>query len=179
MVCGEKANRMATSTVWGKSGMMIGMHLCLTHEEESQKQSILLNYLSNHLGGIVMFSNMRPLTTEEMLEQTCEILKVNFKCTIMKVVGETVTARRQSGITVVIRHQSPSNYAYIIMTPEGKQLSRIDSADHHKIPYGPDHVHSDLRKYTKNVVETSFTYGHIGLDMKLLLKLIQEAEDKL
>ncbi len=67
--------------------MMIGMQLCLTHEEESQKQSILLNYLSNHLGGIVMFSNMRPLTTEEMLEQTCEILKVNFKCTIMKVVG--------------------------------------------------------------------------------------------
>jgi hypothetical protein len=34
-----------------------------------------------------------------------------------------------------------------------------------------------VRKYTKNVVETSFTYGHIGLDMKLLLKLIQEAED--
>ncbi len=96
--------------------MMIGMQLCLTHEEESQKQSILLNYLSNHLGGIVMFSNMRPLTTEEMLEQTCEILKVNFKCTIMKVVGETVTARRQSGITVVIRHQSPSNYAHIIIT---------------------------------------------------------------
>ena len=78
-----------------------------------------------------------------------------------------------------IRHQSPSNYAYIIMSPEGKQLSRVDSADHHKIPYGPDHVHSDLRKSTKNVVETSFTYGHIGLDMKLLLKLIQEAEDKL
>ncbi|MDH8302692.1 hypothetical protein QIG65_26580, partial [Klebsiella pneumoniae] len=68
LVCGEKADRMATSTVWGKSGMMIGMQLCLTHEEESQKQSILLNYLSNHLGGIVMFSNMRPLTTEEMLE---------------------------------------------------------------------------------------------------------------
>lgn len=103
--------------------MMIGMQLCLTHEEESQKQSILLNYLSNHLGGKVMFSNMRPLTTEEMLEQTCEILKVNFNCTIMKVVGETVTARRPSGITVVIRHQSPSNYAYIIMTSEGKQLS--------------------------------------------------------
>ncbi|MDH8147515.1 hypothetical protein QIG09_25650, partial [Klebsiella pneumoniae] len=102
-----------------------------------------------------------------------------FKCTIMKVVGETVTARRQSGITVVIRHQSPSNYAHIIITPEGKQLSRVDSADHHKIPYGPDHVHSDLRKSTKNIVETSFTYGHIGLDMKLLLKLIQEAEDKL
>ncbi|MEP9089451.1 hypothetical protein [Enterobacter cloacae] len=179
LVCGEKADRMATSTVWGKSGMMIGMQLCLTHEEESQKQSILLNYLSNHLGGIVMFSNMRPLTTEEMLEQTCEILKVNFNCTIMKVVGETVTARRPSGITVVIRHQSPSNYAYIIMTSEGKQLSRVDSADHHQVPYGPDHVHFDLRKSTKNVVETSFTYGHICLDMKLLSKLIQEAENKL
>lgn len=179
LVCGEKTDRMATSTVWGKSGMMIGMQLCLTHEAESQKQSILLNYLSKHLGGIVMFSNMSPQTTEEMLEQTCEILKVNFKCTIVKVEGETVTARRQSGITVVIRHQSPSNYAYIILAPDGKQLSRVDSADHHKVPYGPDHVHFDLRKSTKNVVEASFTYGNVGLDMKLLLKLIQEAEDKL
>lgn len=81
-----------------------------------------------------MFSNIRPQTTEEMLEQICEILRVNFKCTIVKVKGETVTARRQSGITVVIRHQSPSNYAYIILVSDGKQLSRVNAADHHKVP---------------------------------------------
>ncbi len=28
----------------------------------------------------------------------------------------------------------------------------------------------------KNIVETSFTYGDVGLDIKLLLKLVQEAE---
>ncbi|CDH33627.1 DUF6516 family protein [Xenorhabdus bovienii] len=179
LVCGEKTDRMATSTVWGKSGMIIGMQLCLTHEAESQKQSTLLNYLTKHLGGTVMFSNMRPRTTEEKLEQTCEALKVNLKCTIVKVEEKTVTARRQSGITVIIRQHSLSNYAYNILSPEGKQLSRVDSANHHKVPYGPDHVHSDLRKSTKNVVEASFTYGDVGLDMKLLLKLIQEAEDKL
>lgn len=106
----------------------------MTHEAGSQKQSILLSYLSKHLGEIVLFSNIRPQTTEEMLEQTCEILKVNFKCTIVKVKGETVTARRQSGITVVIRHQSPSNYAYIILVSDGKLLSRVDSAEHHKVP---------------------------------------------
>lgn len=170
---------MATSTVLGKSGMMIGMQLCLTHEAESQKQSTLLNYLSKHLGEMVMFSNIRPRTAKENLEQTCEALKVDLECTIVKVEEKTVTARRHSGITVIVRQHSPSNYAYNILSPEGKQLSRVDSANHHKVPYGPDHVHPDLRKSTKNVVEASFTYGDVGLDVKLLLKLIQEAEDKL
>lgn len=179
LICGEKTDRMATSTVWGKSGMMIGMQLCLTHEAESQKQSTLLNYLSKYLGGTVMLSNMRPLTSQEILAQTCEVLKANLMCTILKVEEKTVTARRQSGVTVIVRMHSSSNYAYNILSPEGKQLSRVDSANHHKVSYGPDHVHSDLRKATKNVVEASFTYGDVGLDVKLLLKLIQEAEDKL
>lgn len=179
LVCGVKTDRMATSTVWGKSGMMIGMQLCLTHEAESQKQSTILNYLTKHLGGRVMFSNIRPRTTEEYLEQTCEALKVNLDCIIVKVEDKTVTARRHSGITVIVRQDSPSNYAYNILSPEGKQLSRVDSANHHKVSYGPDHLHSDLRKSTKNVVEASFTYGEVGLDVKLLLKLIQEAEGKL
>jgi hypothetical protein len=179
LVCGVKTDRMATSTVWGKSGMMIGMQLCLTHEAESQKQSTLLNYLAKHLGGTVMFSNTRPRTAEEALEQACEALTVNLECTIVKVEEQTVTARRKTGVTVVIRQHSPSNYAYNILSPEGKQLSRVDSANHHKVPYGPDHVHSDLRKSTKNVVKASFTYGDVGLDLKLILKLIQEAEGKL
>lgn len=179
LVCGEKADRMATSTVWGKSGMMIGMQLCLKHEVESQKQSTLLNYISKHLGGIVMFSNTRPRTTKDIFEQASEVLKENLKCSIIKVEEETVTARRQSGITIIIRRHSPSNYAYNILSPEGKHLSRVDSAEHHKVPYGPDHVHSDLRKSRKNVVEASFTYGDVGLDIKLLLKLIKDAEDKL
>lgn len=179
LVCGVKTDRMATSTVWGKSGMMIGMQLCLTHETESQKQSTLLNYLTKHLGGTIMFSNMRLQTTEENLEQTCEALRINLECTIVKVEEKTITARRDSGITVIIRQHSPSNYAYNILSPEGRQLSRVDSANHHKVSYGPDHLHSDLRKSTKNVVEASFTYGDVGLDVKLLLKLIQEAEDQL
>ncbi|OLF54484.1 DUF6516 family protein [Pseudomonas chlororaphis] len=178
LVCGVKTDRMATSTVWGESGMMVGFQLCLTHEAESQKQSTLLDYLAKHLGGTVMFSNTRPRTAEEALEQTCETLKLKLECTITKVEDRTVTARRPSGITVVVRQHSPSNYAYNILSPEGRQLSRVDSANHHKVPYGPDHVHSDLSKSKKNIVEASFTYGDVGLDVKLLLKLIQEAESK-
>ncbi|MFQ2049209.1 hypothetical protein ACK34J_09705 [Aeromonas veronii] len=179
LVCGQKTDRMATSTVWGKSGMMIGMQLCSIHEAESQKQSTLLNYISKHLGGAVMFSNTRPRTTNEMLEHTCEELKLNLECTIVKIEEDTVTALRKSGVTIILRLHSPSNYAYNILSPKGKHLSRVDSADHHKVLYGPDHVHSDLRKSKKNVVEASYTYGNVGLDMKLLLKLVQNAESEL
>lgn len=179
LICGEKTDRMATSTVWGKSGLMIGMQLCETHETESQNQLTLLNYISKQLSGAVMFSNMRPRTREESLQQTCETLSSDLDCTIVKVEGDTVTARRKSGITIVARQVSPSNYAYNVLSPEGRQLSRIDSADHHKVPYGPDHVHSDLRKSKKKIVHSSYTYGDVALDNKLLLELVEEAERKL
>jgi hypothetical protein len=179
LVCGVKTDRMATSTVWGESGMMVGLQLCLIHEAESKKQSTLLDYLAKHLGGTVMFSNTRPRTSEEALEQACEILKEKLECTVIKVEDQTVTARRASGVTVIVRQHSPSNYAYNILSPEGRQLSRVDSANHHKVPYGPDHVHPDLSRSNKNIVKASFTYGEVGLDVKLLLKLIQKAESKL
>ncbi|HCT8175370.1 hypothetical protein [Proteus mirabilis] len=176
LVCGVETDRVATSTIYGDSGIMIGMQLCLEHEVASQDKSTLLNYLSEHLGGRVIFSKTSPLTIEECLEQTCDVLKTSLECSIIKVDGNTVTARRHSGITIVIRQHSLSNYAYNILSAEGKALSRVDSADHHDIFYGPDHVHYDLRKSKKNIVETSFTYGDVGLDIKLLLKLVQEAE---
>ena len=179
LVCGEKTDRMATSTVWGKSGLMIGMQLCEKHEAESQNQLTLFNYISTHLGGTLMFSSMRPRTREESLQHTCETLGGDLGCTIIKIEGNTVTAQRRSGVTIVARQESSSNYAYNILSPEGRQLSRIDSADHHKVPYGPDHVHSDLRKSMRKVVHASFTYGDIGLDIKLLLELVREAERKL
>lgn len=136
LVCGVETDRVATSTIYGDSGIMIGMQLCLEHEVASQDKSTLLNYLSEHLGGRVIFSKTSPLTIEECLEQTCDVLKTSLECSIIKVDGNTVTARRHSGITIVIRQHSLSNYAYNILSAEGKALSRVDSADHHDIFMG-------------------------------------------
>lgn len=148
LVCGVETDRVATSTIYGDSGIMIGMQLCLEHEVASQDKSTLLNYLSEHLGGRVIFSKTSPLTIEECLEQTCDVLKTSLECSIIKVDGNTVTARRHSGITIVIRQHSLSNYAYNILSAEGKALSRLIQLII-MIFYGPDHVHYDLRKSKK------------------------------
>lgn len=71
------------------------------------------------------------------------------------------------------------NYAYNVQAPDGTNLSRVDSANHHKVPYGPDHLHPDLRKSKKNIVESSFTYGSVGMDVKLIRQMILDAETKL
>ncbi len=36
--------------------------------------------------------------------------------------------------TFTLRMKATPNYAYIILVSDGKQLSRVNAADHHKVP---------------------------------------------
>ena len=147
------------------------------HEAEAQEQSTLLNYVAKHLGGMVMFDNFQQVSASEALELACEVLKTELDCTVEKVQDQAITARRPSGVAVIVRYVSPMNYAYNVQAPDGTKLSRVDSANHHKVPYGPDHLHPDLK--SKKIVESSFTYGNVGMDVKLIRKMILDAESKL
>lgn len=179
LVCGEETDRVSTTTVQGGSGLLIGLQLCSTHEAEAQEQSTLLNYVAKHLGGMVMFDNFRQVSASEALELACETLTTELDCTVEKVQDQTITARRPSGVAIIVRYVSPMNYAYNVQAPDGTNLSRVDSANHHAVPYGPDHLHPDLRKSKKNIVESSFTYGNVGMDVRLIRNMIMEAETKL
>lgn len=179
LVCGAETNRVSTTTVKGSSGLLIGLQLCSTHEVEAQDQSTLLNYVAKHLGGIVMFDNFQQISASEAMELACEALKTELDCTIEKLQDQTITAKRPSGVVIIVRCISPMNYAYNVQALDGTNLSRVDSANHHKVPYGPDHLHPDLRKSKKKIVESSFTYGHVGMDVKLIRKMILDAETKL
>ena len=128
---------------------------------------------------MVMFDNFQKVSANEALELACEALKRELDCTIEKVQDQTITARRPSGVAVIVRYVSPMNYAYNVQAPDGTKLSRVDSADHHNVPYGPDHLHPDLRKSKKKIVESSFTYGNVGMDVKMIRKMILDAETKL
>lgn len=178
LVCGAETDRMSTTTLHGGSGLLIGLQLCSTHEVEAQEQSTLLNYVARHLGGMVMFDNFQQVSVSEALELACEALKTELDCTVEKVQDQTITARRPSGVAIIVRYVSPMNYAYNVQAPDGTNLSRVDSANHHKVPYGPDHLHPDLRKSKKKIVESSFTYGNVGMDVKLIRKMILDAETK-
>ncbi|WP_236436690.1 DUF6516 family protein [Pseudomonas syringae] len=176
LVCGTETNRVSTSTIKGGSGLLIGLQLCSTHEEEAQEQSTLMNYVAMHLGGMVMFDNFKQVSASEILELACDAFKTELGCVIEKVQDQTITARRPSGIAIIVRYVSPMNYAYNVQAPNGTNLSRVDSANHHDVPYGPDHLHPDLRKSKKKIVESSFTYGNVGMDVKLIRKMVSDAE---
>lgn len=179
LVCGVETDRVSTTTVQGGSGLLIGLQLCSAHEAEAQEQTTLLNYIAKHLGGMVMFDNFQQVSVSEALELACEALITELDCTIEKVLKQAITARRPSGVALIVRYVSPMNYAYNVEAPDGTKLARVDSANHHKVPYGPDHLHPDLRKSKKKIVESSFTYGSVGMDVKLIRKMILDAETKL
>ena len=179
LVCGTETNRVSTSTIRGASGLLIGLQLCTAHEAEAIEQSTLMNYVAKQLAGMVMFDNYQTASANDALLLACLVLKSELDCTIEKVHQNTVTAKRPSGVTVIVRCVSPMNYAYNVQAPDGTKLSRVDSANHHNVPYGPDHIHPDLSESMEKIVESSFTYGNVGMDIKLITKMVLDAEAQL
>ena len=89
-----------------------------------------------------------------------------------------MTLVRPSGLKGIFRLDSPGNYAYMIFGSDDKEVARIDSADHHNVNYGPDHLHADLTK-KKGPIESSFTTGSPLIDTKKILELIELKEAEL
>lgn len=179
LVCGAETNRVSTSTIRGASGLLIGLQLCTAHEAEAIQQSTLMNYVAKELAGMAMFDNYQTASANDALFLACQVLTMELDCTIEKVQKNTVTAKRPSGVTIIVRCVSPMNYAYNVQAPDGTKLSRVDSANHHNVPYGPDHIHPDLSESMEKTVESSFTYGNLGMDVKLITKMVLDAEARL
>lgn len=182
VICNKHTDRMSTTTILGKTGIMLGIQLCEEHENEGKNHSNLINFLAEKCGIPPLFNQDSEILNHNELNlfMAIETLKIDLECEIEKIdlLKYTVTARRRSGYKIIIRQENLDNYAYMIIDPQGKEISRIDSANHHNINYGPAHIHHDLRKSKKNTVETSFTYGATILDIKLIKKLIEKSENK-
>jgi hypothetical protein len=123
------------------------------------------------------FSNMKLVKhTNETLAMSCLAVQNELECDIEKVDEKTITAVRRTGFRIILRQDALDDYAYMIQDPNGKPISRIDSANHHAVEYGPDHVHRNLSKSKKNQVDSSFTYGFVLADLKAIKTLVEEAE---
>lgn len=151
MVCGSEADRMSTTTVINEKGLMIGLQLCSHHEAEAKDHSTLLNYISEKTGVPEPFFAGAKIVQhgKQSIDMTCEAVRGALGCVVEKVNGRTITAVRPSGFRLILRQDAPHDYAYNIQDPTGKLVSRIDSAAHHEVEYGPSHVHRDLRKTKK------------------------------
>lgn len=178
MFCESKTDRMSTATIIGEQGLMIGFQLCEQHEAEAKDHITLFNFLSEKMGVPAPFFAHAKVVIhgQEAIDLTCEVLRNALGCVIEKIDKQTITAVRPSGFRLIIRQNALHDYAYNIQSPHKKPVSRIDSADHHAVAYGPDHVHRDLSKSKKNQVEPSFTYGFAVADIKAIKKLLEDAE---
>ncbi|PWB13052.1 hypothetical protein DCO44_15970 [Acinetobacter sp. AM] len=185
LICNTETNRMSTTTIVSKTGLIIGMQLCTKHELEAQNQKNLINFLAENYGIPPIFVLDAEITNHNRaaLVMTANMLKEDFDCKLEKICTEeyTITAKRKSGCTIIIRQTALNNYAYMIKDPNGKDISRIDSADHHEVAYGPDHIHRNLskskrKKNNKMIVESSFTYGYAPLDIKIIKEIVLSAE---
>lgn len=180
MMCGDETNLMSTTTLIGESGLMIGLRLCKKHEDESRDHTTLLEYVAKKIGVPVPFiAKMRIVKhTNETLEMSYKAVQKVLECAIEKIEDKTITAIRKSGFRVILRQDALNDYAYNIQDPYRKPVSRIDSANHHPVEYGPDHVHRNLSKSKKNQVEPSFTYGFAVADIKAIKQLVEDAESR-
>lgn len=184
LICGEKTDLMSTASVIGGAGLMIGLKLCQKHTNEARDDATLLEYVAKKSGiPPPFFGNVKIVRhTNETLAMSIEAVKEELCCDIEKVEDKTITAVRRSGFRIICRQDSVTDYAYNIQDPKKTPIARIDSADHHLVPYGPDHIHRDLKKSKKNrkskgvQVESSFTYGFAVADLKVIKRLVEEAE---
>lgn len=180
LICGEETDYMSTGTLIGASGLIIGLRLCKQHEDEAQNHASLIEYIAKKMGvPAPFFSNMKFVThTDETLAMSCLAVQNGLECEIEKVEEKTITAVRRSGFRIILRQDALADYAYMIQDPNRKAISRIDSANHHVVEYGPDHIHRNLSKSKKNQVESSFTYGFVVADLKAIKALVEEAESR-
>lgn len=178
LICGSDQSYLSTATLVDGSGVIIGMRLCGEHVDEASEHKTLINFVAEKMGVPAPFlSDMRLIRDPDSLrEMSHSALKQELHCEIEKVQGNTITAIRPSGFRVILRQDAVDNYAYVVQDPNRKEVSRIDSADHHDVDYGPAHLHRDLSKSKKNQVEPSFTYGLAMMDVKGIRALLERAE---
>lgn len=178
LMCGAETDRMSTSTFISDTGMMIGLKLCEHHENEARNHATIIEYIAKKTGiPVPFFVNMKFVQhTDETIEMSCRAVAEELECEIEKTQDNTITALRRSGFRIILRQDALHDYAYNVKDPNGKPVSRIDSADHHAVEYGPDHVHRDLSKSNKNHVEPSFTYGFAVADIKAIRIIVEDAE---
>lgn len=174
VVCGEITDKLINCNLANEDdGLMIGYHLCKDHYAESLKYDSSMDYYCEKFNVPKLYKT-DSLTQDDIIFSSILILKCKLECKIDKVEKNTITAFRIiSGYKLVLRLDSVSNYGYMIFNSEHQQLARFDSANHHDIYYGPDHLHPDIK--TKEVI-SSFLTGSPAIDYNSILQIIKEYE---
>ncbi len=179
ILCGSEDIGFTTTTIDDHEAFLLGITLCNSCCQKAlESGSGVLAYISKELNFPIRFET-KELTEKEILDNGKFIIESALKCEITKVVSDKreIHGKRKSGFEIIFRLGSSTDYAYMIKNPENAQVARFDSADHHRsrIPFGPDHFHPEPNK-KNGFVESSFLYGLPSMDIKSIIKVIEERE---
>ncbi|MCT7611469.1 DUF6516 family protein [Aliarcobacter butzleri] len=189
--CGDsKITNFINSTISIENkGMVIGAFTCELCYKKALDSKSILDFIFNRFGILSPFG-FESITEKELLDMTILFIENELKCKNIEVISKkrkdregvlkneyNIKCIRKSQFIIRFRLFNLFDYGYMIFTPKDEQVFRIDSADHHnsKLQFAPDHYHYDLQN-DNNKVKSSFTFGTILLDYKLILNLIEKAE---
>ncbi|OKY27133.1 hypothetical protein [Thalassotalea sp. PP2-459] len=176
LVCKDPNYLLMTSTLITETGLMLGCNLCSQHFDLANSSGGLINFIAK-LGDIESPFDMSLISPKQHVEMIFDWLPGKLGCTVDSLKNNTITLYRASGVKIILRLDSFNNYAYMLFSKNGEQFARVDSADHHAVDFGPDHIHPDLRHSNSNV-KSSFTAGTPFIDTKLILELIHKEESR-
>ena len=182
LCCDSNKGSAVTSSVGGSVLMCVLFRLCDECLSGAMVSgSSLLKYISNHFGADFKL-DCSDYTFSDVADALAEVLVSEMDCKdVERKDGffEIHATRRSSGYKLIFRLNSPSNYAYIILDEERKEVGRFDSATHHEVDGGPHHLHyhQDKKCYAK-VVFPSWFIGCPLFDMKGFKAFLELNENK-
>lgn len=175
-ICGAKATHQARTTLSEIGTLLLTINLCEKDSIEAQKHPCVLVFfgtlftLQLDVGDLIKLDYI----PEELIGPICELISSHINAEFSKPTkrdnGWHIRFEMKDKWVWVLRLNKLTDYAYILLAPDGKEMHKIDSADHHKeVPFGPDHQHF-YSKRKKKRIEPSFSYGIPMLDFPLLIK---------
>lgn len=175
LICDEAAQVIASTTfaIEGESAQLMAVRLCERHMEAARTEGSLVNYLAKSFELQIGIKALDRLP-KEVLEDGEAIMQSKLAMVVFDRKTEDIKGKTQKGTILIYRYESELDYGYMINSSDHKPLARIDSANHHPVEVGPDHLHPDLRKKAQPV--SSFTTGDLCLDWPFIQRLISQWE---
>lgn len=147
----EVADQLEGITVTNfNTGIQISMEVCSSCLSSSAENNIILKSIFTNMKLKEVLED-RQLTALELREISNNVVERYLRATIKTFASDkedTITAVTDDGFTLKLRLSALNNYGYMILSPEGKELVRFDSAPDHpeKIEFMPHHVHNDVQE---------------------------------
>lgn len=177
LICGAPPDFIASMTfgTLGEAASLTAARLCSTHMAEARDESSLVNYLAKTFDLPFLMETLQR-TAQEVLTDGAGIMQSKLGMSVLESGKKAIKAETAKGTVLIYRYEGELNYGYMINGVGDKELARIDSANHHRVEVGPDHLHPDLRNKVPAI--SSFTTGDLCLDWPLIRQLIDYWESQ-